>query len=98
MALLNRVFDEQVLVAAGMSDKWPEDSENVLVLLLHDEEVALYQSVFPTFASIMGTRPLRDDDEYWLEQIQPNFMYAIAELFAAPPAVTEGARIPNPKR
>ncbi|MFS8034164.1 hypothetical protein Hanom_Chr17g01578011 [Helianthus anomalus] len=59
-------------------------------------EVVLYQSAFPAFVGIMGTRPLRDDDEYWLEQIQPNFMYARAELFAVPPAATEGVRIPNP--
>ncbi|MFS7913793.1 hypothetical protein Hanom_Chr02g00145871 [Helianthus anomalus] len=33
MALPNRVFGEQVLIAARMSDKWPEDSESVHVLL-----------------------------------------------------------------
>ncbi|KAM0033605.1 hypothetical protein Hdeb2414_s0016g00488031 [Helianthus debilis subsp. tardiflorus] len=45
----------------------------------------------------MGVRPLRAGDEYWLEEIQPNFMYAPAEVFAAPPVATEGARIPNPR-
>ncbi|MFS7937931.1 hypothetical protein Hanom_Chr05g00433551 [Helianthus anomalus] len=33
MALPNLVFGEQVFVAAGMSDRWPEDIESVFVLL-----------------------------------------------------------------
>ncbi|MFS7946874.1 hypothetical protein Hanom_Chr06g00541491 [Helianthus anomalus] len=53
-----------------MSDKWPKDSESVHVLLF-DGQAALYQSVFPTFARVMGTRPLRDGEEFWLEQIGP---------------------------
>ncbi|KAM0027657.1 hypothetical protein Hdeb2414_s0019g00542751 [Helianthus debilis subsp. tardiflorus] len=97
MALSNRVFGEQVLVAAVMSDKWPEDNESVSVFLLNDEETALYQSAFPTFAGVMGTRPLRDGEEFWLEQIHPNFMYARIEAFAAYPLATEVALIPNPK-
>ncbi|KAM0009027.1 hypothetical protein Hdeb2414_s0006g00220561 [Helianthus debilis subsp. tardiflorus] len=95
MVLPNRVFGEQVLVAADMNDKWPENNEIVPVLLLNGEEVALYQSAFPAFAGTMGVRPLRGGEVYWFEQIRPNFMYARAELFAARPAVTEGARIPN---
>ncbi|KAJ0680696.1 hypothetical protein HanPI659440_Chr16g0627231 [Helianthus annuus] len=82
MVLPNRVFDEQVLAAAGMSDKWPEDNESVPVLLF-DEQV-------------MGMRPLRDGEEFWLEQIRPNFMYTRLDAFAVPPLATEGARIPNP--
>ncbi|MFS7995855.1 hypothetical protein Hanom_Chr12g01122961 [Helianthus anomalus] len=77
MVLPNRFFGEQVLVAAGMSDKWPEDCESVLVLLLDGEA-------------------LRDWEEFWLEQIRPNFMYARIEAFAIPPVTTEGARIPHP--
>ncbi|KAJ0435040.1 hypothetical protein HanPSC8_Chr17g0788971 [Helianthus annuus] len=37
MATPNRVFGEQVLVAAGMSDKWPKRSEEVPVLMLTGE-------------------------------------------------------------
>ncbi|MFS7912594.1 hypothetical protein Hanom_Chr02g00131791 [Helianthus anomalus] len=74
MALTNRFFGEQVLLAAGMSDKWPENNENVPVLLLGDEEVALYQSAFLVFVGVMGVRPPRDGEEYCLEQIRPNFM------------------------
>ncbi|MFS7910506.1 hypothetical protein Hanom_Chr02g00107121 [Helianthus anomalus] len=80
-----------------MSDKWPEKSENVLVLLLHDEEVALYQSAFPAFAGVMWVRLLHGGEEYWFEKIRPNFIYARAELFVAPYAATEGVRIPNPR-
>ncbi|KAF5771477.1 hypothetical protein HanXRQr2_Chr13g0565351 [Helianthus annuus] len=93
----NRVFGEQVLVTDGMSDKCPERSKDVSVLLFNGEEVALYQSAFPTFSGAMGARPLRDGEEKWYEQIKPNFMYARVELFAAPPVATEGARIPNPR-
>ncbi|KAF5758815.1 hypothetical protein HanRHA438_Chr16g0746181 [Helianthus annuus] len=45
----------------------------------------------------MGTRPLRDGEEFWLEQIRPNFMYTRLDVFATPPLATEGARIPNPR-
>ncbi|KAJ0800744.1 hypothetical protein HanPI659440_Chr03g0107101 [Helianthus annuus] len=92
----NRVFGEQVLVAAVMSDKWPEQSREVPVLLLNGEEVALCQSAFQTFGGTMGVRPLRDDEEFWYEQIKPNFMFAPAEMFANPLVATKGARIPNP--
>ncbi|KAF5822974.1 hypothetical protein HanRHA438_Chr01g0033961 [Helianthus annuus] len=47
MALPNRVFGEQVLVAAGMSDKWPEDSKSVPVLLLDGEGVLRNLGVDP---------------------------------------------------
>ncbi|MFS7968316.1 hypothetical protein Hanom_Chr09g00796001 [Helianthus anomalus] len=97
LALPNRVFGDQILVAVGMSDNWPERSEDVPVLLLNGEEVALYQSAFPAFVGSMGVRPLYDGEEYWFEQIMPNFMYARVELFAPPPPATEGARIPNPR-
>ncbi|MFS7965960.1 hypothetical protein Hanom_Chr09g00768251 [Helianthus anomalus] len=61
------------------------------------EKAALYQSAFRTFFGTMGVRPLRDGEEYWYEQIKPNFMYARAELFAALLVATEGAHIPNPR-
>ncbi|KAJ0742870.1 hypothetical protein HanPI659440_Chr10g0369101 [Helianthus annuus] len=96
LALLNRVFGEQILVAVGMSEKWSKDSENILVLLLEGEETALYQGAFFTFAGVMGTRPLRDGEEFWSEQMRPNFMHARLEAFATPPIASEGACIPNP--
>ncbi|MFS7937938.1 hypothetical protein Hanom_Chr05g00433621 [Helianthus anomalus] len=96
MVLPNLVFGEQVLVAAGMSDRWPEDIESVFVLLF-DGQARLYQSAFPTFAGVIGTRPLRDGEEFWLEQIRPNFMFTWIEAFAAPPLAAEGARIPKPR-
>ncbi|MFS7899159.1 hypothetical protein Hanom_Chr05g00405321 [Helianthus anomalus] len=80
-----------------MTDKWLENSESVSVLLLEGKETALYQSAFPTFAGVMGARPLRDGEEFWLEHIRTNFMYAQIEAFAAPPIATEGVRIPNPR-
>ncbi|KAM0049889.1 hypothetical protein Hdeb2414_s0008g00291241 [Helianthus debilis subsp. tardiflorus] len=80
-----------------MSDKWPEDSESVPVLLFDGQEATLYQSAFPTFTGVMGTRPLRDGEEFWQEQIRRNFMYAWLEAFVAAPLATEGARIPNPR-
>ncbi|KAJ0683496.1 hypothetical protein HanPI659440_Chr16g0658911 [Helianthus annuus] len=97
LALPYRVFGEQVLVVAGMSDKWSEQSKDVPMLLFDGQEVALYQSAFPAFSGTMGMRPLRGGKEYSFEQIKPNFMYARAEVFAAPPAATEGARYPNPR-
>ncbi|KAM0057522.1 hypothetical protein Hdeb2414_s0005g00159131 [Helianthus debilis subsp. tardiflorus] len=80
-----------------MSDKWPEQSKDVPVLLFDGQEVALYQSAFPASSSTMGVRPLCSGEEYWFEQIKPNFMYARAKLFAAPTAAIEGARYTNPR-
>ncbi|KAJ0441463.1 hypothetical protein HanIR_Chr16g0798041 [Helianthus annuus] len=97
MVLPNWVFDEQVLAAAGMSDKWHEDNESVPVLLFDEQEARLKQCAFPTFVGVMGKRPLRDGEEFWLEQIRPNFMYTRLNAFAAPPLATEGVRIPNPR-
>ncbi|KAF5765523.1 hypothetical protein HanPI659440_Chr15g0603791 [Helianthus annuus] len=37
LATPNRIFSEQVLVAATMSDKWPERSEDVPVLMFNGE-------------------------------------------------------------
>ncbi|KAF5783487.1 hypothetical protein HanXRQr2_Chr11g0508521 [Helianthus annuus] len=62
-ALPNQAFGEQVLVAAGMSDKWPKDSENVPVLLLEGEKVELYHRALPAHAGVMGVRPLCAGEE-----------------------------------
>ncbi|KAF5772431.1 hypothetical protein HanRHA438_Chr13g0587591 [Helianthus annuus] len=96
MATLNRVFGEQVLVAAGMSDKWPQRSKDVPVLLFDGEGCALSKCL-PNFFWSNGREAPRDVEEYWYEQIKLNFMYAPAELFAARPVATEGAHIPNPR-
>ncbi|MFS7986124.1 hypothetical protein Hanom_Chr11g01006711 [Helianthus anomalus] len=76
MATPNRVFGEQFLVAAEMSDKWPAHNK-------------LYQSVFPTFGDAMGVRPLGDGEVFWYEQIKNNFMYPPARIFASPPSTIE---------
>ncbi|MFS7920976.1 hypothetical protein Hanom_Chr03g00231191 [Helianthus anomalus] len=78
-ALPNRTFGEQVLVAAGMSDKWPNTRTDVPVLILDG----------------VGMCPVHDDEELWYEQIQDNFMYPPADTFAASPTSTEGAHILN---
>ncbi|MFS7988363.1 hypothetical protein Hanom_Chr11g01033961 [Helianthus anomalus] len=40
----NRIFGENVLVAAQMSDRWPADSTEVSVLKFQDREAHLYQA------------------------------------------------------
>ncbi|MFS8024568.1 hypothetical protein Hanom_Chr16g01464751 [Helianthus anomalus] len=82
-ALPNQAFGEQVLVAAGMSDKWPRTSKNVPVLLLD--------------GTFMGVWPLCDDEELWYEKIRVNLMYLTADAFAEPPTATKGAHILNPR-
>ncbi|KAJ0715742.1 hypothetical protein HanPI659440_Chr13g0504851 [Helianthus annuus] len=93
----NRVFGENVLVAAEISDQWAPDSKDVPVLKFDDREVQLYQAGFPTFGGFMGVRPLRAGEEYWYDQIKGHFMYPVADAFADPPTSTEGAHIPNPR-
>ncbi|MFS7921136.1 hypothetical protein Hanom_Chr03g00233181 [Helianthus anomalus] len=93
----NRVFGENVLVAAQMSDQWPSDSEEVPVLKIGDQEAQLYQAAFATFGGSMGVRPLREDEESWYEQIRGNFMYPVADAFATPSTATEGAQFPKPR-
>ncbi|MFS7905397.1 hypothetical protein Hanom_Chr01g00047181 [Helianthus anomalus] len=70
----NRVFGENVLVAAGMSDQWAPDSKYVPVLKFQDR----------------GVRPLKAGEEYWYDQIKGHFMYPVADAFAGPPIATEG--------
>ncbi|MFS7943204.1 hypothetical protein Hanom_Chr06g00497511 [Helianthus anomalus] len=41
LAIPNRIFGEQVLVAAGMSDKWPVHSKEVPVLMFEGEGAQL---------------------------------------------------------
>ncbi|KAM0025384.1 hypothetical protein Hdeb2414_s0021g00573991 [Helianthus debilis subsp. tardiflorus] len=93
----NRVFGENVLVAAQMSDQWSPDSKEVPVLKIGDQEAQLYQAAFSTFAGSMGVGPLRDDEESWYDQIRGNFMYPVADAFHAPPTATEGAQFPKPR-
>ncbi|KAJ0556867.1 hypothetical protein HanIR_Chr07g0318671 [Helianthus annuus] len=93
----NRVFGENVLVAAWMSDQWPADSKDVLILKFDDKEALLYQVAFPAFGGSMGVRPLRAGEQYWYDQIKGHFMYLVADAFTDPPTATEGAHIPNPR-
>ncbi|KAJ0561286.1 hypothetical protein HanHA300_Chr06g0221181 [Helianthus annuus] len=97
MATSNRVFGEQVLVAAEMSDKWPARSKEVPILMFNGEVAQLFQSAFPTFGGAMGVRPLGDGEVFWYEQIKDNFMYPPAEIFAALSTATEGAHLPKPR-
>ncbi|KAF5796843.1 hypothetical protein HanXRQr2_Chr08g0356631 [Helianthus annuus] len=96
-ATLNLLFGENVLVAAQMSDKWPEDSNEVPVLKFQDREAHLYQAAFPTFGGSMGVRPLESGEPYWYEQIKGLFLYPPVGAFANPPTATEGAHLPNPR-
>ncbi|KAJ0916011.1 hypothetical protein HanPSC8_Chr06g0256641 [Helianthus annuus] len=93
----NRVFGENVLVAAKMSDQWSPSSREVPVLKLGDQEAQLYQAAFTTFGGSMGVRPVRDDEESWYDQIKGNFMFPAADAFASPPTATEGAQYPKPR-
>ncbi|KAJ0944174.1 hypothetical protein HanPSC8_Chr03g0113251 [Helianthus annuus] len=93
----NRVFGENVLVAAKMSDQWSPSSREVPVLKLGDQEAQLYQAAFSTFGGSMGVRPVRDDEESWYDQIKGNFMFPAADAFASPPTATEGAQYPKPR-
>ncbi|MFS8011489.1 hypothetical protein Hanom_Chr14g01309731 [Helianthus anomalus] len=83
LATPNRIFGEQVLVAAAMSNKWPERSEE------------LYQDAFPTFGGSMGAHPLAAGEVYWYEPIKGNFLFRPAGAFANPPTATEGAQLPK---
>ncbi|KAJ0791603.1 hypothetical protein HanOQP8_Chr01g0007591 [Helianthus annuus] len=87
LATAKRIFGENVLVAAHMSDKWPKTSG----------DAHLYQAAFPTFGGSMGMRPLRYGEPYWYEQIKGNFLYPPAGIFANPPTATEGALLPRPR-
>ncbi|KAJ0567949.1 hypothetical protein HanIR_Chr06g0290631 [Helianthus annuus] len=93
----NRVFGENVLVGAKISDQWSPNSREVPVLKIGDQESQLYQAAFSTFGGSMGVRPLRDDEESWYDQIKGNFMFPVAGAFASPPTATEGAQYPKPR-
>ncbi|KAJ0863995.1 hypothetical protein HanPSC8_Chr12g0536541 [Helianthus annuus] len=97
LATPNRIFGENVLVAAHMSDKWPETSEEVPVLKFEDREAHLYQAAFPTFGGSMGARPLRSGEPYWCEQIKGNFLFHPAGVFTNPPYATEGVLLHKPR-
>ncbi|KAJ0677320.1 hypothetical protein HanRHA438_Chr12g0539421 [Helianthus annuus] len=91
LATPNCIFGEQVLVAAAMSDKWPERSEEVPVLTFNGEATQLYQAAFPTFGGSIGVRPLEVGEVYWYEQIKGNFLYPLAGAFTNLPTATEGS-------
>ncbi|KAM0056929.1 hypothetical protein Hdeb2414_s0006g00224291 [Helianthus debilis subsp. tardiflorus] len=97
IATPNRIFGENVLVAAQMSDQWLEDSTEVPVLKFQDREAHLYQVAFPNFGGSMGVRPLESGEQYWYERIKGHFLYPSAGAFANPPSATECAHLPNPR-
>ncbi|MFS7940033.1 hypothetical protein Hanom_Chr05g00458901 [Helianthus anomalus] len=74
-----------------MSDHWPADSKEVLVLKFQG------RAAFPTFGGSMGVRPLEVGEQYWYDKIKGHFMYLVVGAFADPPTATEGAHIPNPR-
>ncbi|KAJ0681181.1 hypothetical protein HanPI659440_Chr16g0632871 [Helianthus annuus] len=80
-----------------MSDKWPEASNEVPVLMFEDREAHLYQAAFPTFGGSMGVRPLQSGEPYWYEQIKGHFLYPLAGAFANPPSASESALLPKPR-
>ncbi|KAF5767050.1 hypothetical protein HanXRQr2_Chr15g0722651 [Helianthus annuus] len=93
----NRIFGENILVAGQMSDQWPADSKDVLVLKFEDKEAHLWQVAFPAFGGSMGVHPLAAGEQYCYEEIKGYFMYPVAGAFANPPTSAEGAHIPNPR-
>ncbi|MFS7908015.1 hypothetical protein Hanom_Chr01g00078251 [Helianthus anomalus] len=95
-AMPNRIFGENVLLAAQMSDQWPTESKEVPVLKFQDREARLYHAAFPTFGGSMGVRPLEPRDLYWYERIKGHFLYPPAGAFANPPITTECTHLPNP--
>ncbi|MFS7977803.1 hypothetical protein Hanom_Chr10g00908231 [Helianthus anomalus] len=97
LATPNKIFGEHVLVAAAVSDKWSERSEEVPVLMFKGEATQLYQAAIPTFGGAMGVRRLESGEMYWYGQIKGNFLYPPAGAFANPPTATEGAQLPKPR-
>ncbi|KAF5781479.1 hypothetical protein HanRHA438_Chr11g0496831 [Helianthus annuus] len=93
----NRIFGENVLVVAQMSDKWPETSNEVPILKFEDREAHLHQAAFLTFGGSMGVRPLQLGEPYWYERIKGHFLYPPSGAFANPPSATEGALLPKPR-
>ncbi|KAM0053046.1 hypothetical protein Hdeb2414_s0007g00255421 [Helianthus debilis subsp. tardiflorus] len=80
-----------------MSDKWPERSEEVPILVFKGEVAHLYQAAFATFGGVMGARPLEGGEVYWYEQIKANFLYPPTRIFANPLTAIEGAHLPKPR-
>ncbi|KAF5789080.1 hypothetical protein HanRHA438_Chr09g0377731 [Helianthus annuus] len=92
----NRIFGENVLVAAQMSDKWPETSYEVLVLKFEDRGMGTpLSSSFSHVWWVYGCAPATIWEPYWYEQIKGNFVYPPAGVFANPPYATEGALLPK---
>ncbi|KAJ0861076.1 hypothetical protein HanPSC8_Chr12g0502651 [Helianthus annuus] len=86
----NRVFGENVLVAAKMSDQWSPSSRELprrnSIRLPSQPLVAPW-----AFALCAMMR------EGWYDQIKGNFMFPPADVFASPPDATEGAQYPKPR-
>ncbi|KAJ0499841.1 hypothetical protein HanHA300_Chr11g0383171 [Helianthus annuus] len=93
----NRIFGEQVLVVTGMSDKWPERSEEVPVLMFNRKLLSSIRLHSLLLVGAMGVRPLEAGEVYWYDQIKANFLYPPAGAYANPPTATEGAQLPKPR-
>ncbi|KAM0035191.1 hypothetical protein Hdeb2414_s0015g00443431 [Helianthus debilis subsp. tardiflorus] len=99
----NRVFGENVLVAARMSDQWPPSSREVPVfaancfLPFFIHRSATLPSCLHYLWWLHWARALRDDEESWYDQIKENFMFPAADAFASPPTATAGAQYPKPR-
>ncbi|MFS7987964.1 hypothetical protein Hanom_Chr11g01028961 [Helianthus anomalus] len=96
-AMPNRIFGENVLFAAQMSDQWPAESNEVPVLKFEDREAHLYQAAFSTFGGSMGVRLLESGEQYWYKRLKGHFLYPLSGAFANSPTATEGAHLPNPR-
>ncbi|MFS8003051.1 hypothetical protein Hanom_Chr13g01209331 [Helianthus anomalus] len=62
-----------------MSDKWPEDSNEVPVLKFLDRESHLYQAAFPHIWRVYVVRLLESGEPYWYERIKGHFLYPLLQ-------------------
>ncbi|MFS7967039.1 hypothetical protein Hanom_Chr09g00781031 [Helianthus anomalus] len=89
--LPKQAFSEHILVAAGMSDKWPSTSTNVPVLLLYGQGRSVpilgLRACHP--CTRMKSSGVRD------KKIRDNIMYPMVDAFVAPPTTNEGAHVLN---
>ncbi|MFS7999561.1 hypothetical protein Hanom_Chr12g01167751 [Helianthus anomalus] len=97
----NRIFGENVLVVAQMSDQWPVESNEVPVLKFEDrvalnclvslQRLIFTKLFFPTFEGSIGVCPLESGEQYWYARIKGHFLYPLAGAFANPLTATEGS-------
>ncbi|MFS7936858.1 hypothetical protein Hanom_Chr05g00420741 [Helianthus anomalus] len=95
-ALPNRLFGEQTLVAAGMSDRWKPESLEVTIYVEGGVE-SIFFKAFKASLRTIEVRQVRPGEQTWYNRIRVNFIYPHAELFTAPIPEVEGAHILNPR-